>query len=426
MTTNDSFDRHLTGWLETEAQGRVPEHLAEVLLATRATRQRRGWTSLERWLPVASITQQRFLIPRPVLLALLLTALVVALMATYLLGFGPPAIPPLGGAANGRIVYADGTSVLSVTPDGTDSRTIATLPSRPGSLAISPDGKLVGYAAGSDHVEIAAVSTDGNARPPIVVTAPGMVNYGGPTWSPSGDRIAFVGANERSDHVFIANADGTDVREIALEMIDPKHLVGWVGFSPDGNWLAFVESADPGAGRLVVVAPDGSGARTLSTGGISMGDGGGVSWSPDPATHRILYLAVGGRTQYFDLTTQQAIAVAVGFWPSWSPTGDRISYWNDGAKIVDTPTSATGAERVTEIFPSFTGACQDHPELAGKAFCGPVTWSPDGTRVIAVDITGNGLLSLRTDGNGDPRAIDLRTGVGPGEGGFIAWQPVLP
>ena len=57
MTTNDSFDRRLSSWLERDAAGHVPDHLDEVLLHTAATRQRPWWSSPERWLPMDLTTR---------------------------------------------------------------------------------------------------------------------------------------------------------------------------------------------------------------------------------------------------------------------------------------------------------------------------------------------------------------------------------
>jgi hypothetical protein len=425
MTANGSFDRRLAGWLVDEAQGRVSDHLDEVLVATRATRQRRGRASLERWLPMTSITNARLFVPRPVLPILLVLALVAAaLMAFVLLQAGHSNIP-FGQAGNGRIVYIDGTSVRSVAADGSDPQTITTLPNGLGLPAISPDGQLVALTAEENRIEIVPVA-GATGRKPIQVRAPGMAAYGAATWSPAGDQIAFVAADPRSDHLFIANADGTNVHEIGLAMVDQRHGIGWAAFSPDGRLVGFTEGPQDGPFRLVVVAPDGSGARALSKVLVETGGGGSVSWSPNPAVSRILYVGqsqIGNR--YFDVAADAIIPVALGFWPSWSPRGDRIAYWADGTKVIDTPTSSARDQTPTEIFPSFGDNCQDHPELAGNAFCGPATWSPDGSRLVATEITGNGLLSLRSDGEGDPRFIDLETNVNPGEGSFIAWQPIL-
>jgi len=122
------------------------------------------------------------------------------------------------------------------------------------------------------------------------------------------------------------------------------------------------------------------------------------------------------------LRTDGDVYVAIGFWPSWSPTGDRIAYWSNGTKVIATPAPAAQLPTPIEVFPSFLNSCQEHPELAGQVFCGPVTWSPDGTRLIATELTGNGLLSLRSDGSGEPKLIDLDTNVDPGAGGIVAWQ----
>ena len=55
MTTNDAFGRNLSAWLHEDAAHQVPDHLEEVLQRTVTTRQRRAWSSLERWLPMDTI-----------------------------------------------------------------------------------------------------------------------------------------------------------------------------------------------------------------------------------------------------------------------------------------------------------------------------------------------------------------------------------
>lgn len=425
MTANDSFDRRLGGWLVEEAQGRVSDHLTEVLLATRATRQRRGWASLERWLPMTSIASARPFVPRvPVPLLLVLALLVAALAAVFILQAGKAPIPKFGEAANGRIVYVDGNSVRSVAADGSDAQTIATV-TGPNAPVVSPDGALVAYAVNGDHVEIAPVVAQRAPAAPISVVAAGMSAYGLPTWSPDGERVAFIAADQVSDHVFVANRDGTNVQQLGANAVAPGYGIGWMGFSPNGRWLAIAYgTGERPNGQIQLVDLANNGFRTLATASISFDDGAAMAWSPDPSTPRILYLAKAGSTRYYDLTTDKDINVATGFWPSWSPTGDRIAYWSNGTKVVATPGGAGTVGDPIEIFPSF-GDCPDHPEMAGKAICGPVTWSPDGTRVIGTEVTGNGLLSLRSDGSGDPILIDLQVDLNLGAGGVVSWQPVL-
>ena len=64
-------------------------------------------------------------------------------------------------------------------------------------------------------------------------------------------------------------------------------------------------------------------------------------------------------------------------------------------------------------------------ELKGKAFCGPASWSPDGTRVIAPDITGTSVVSFLADGTGSPIVIPLETNV-KDLGTPMAWQAIAP
>lgn len=65
--------------------------------------------------------------------------------------------------------------------------------------------------------------------------------------SPDGRLIAFSAAtaDERRSRVFVANADGTEVRLVTPNA--PSYFHGW---SPDGQWLAFI--AERGDGRYEV------------------------------------------------------------------------------------------------------------------------------------------------------------------------------
>ena len=66
MTTDDRFGTTLSSWLREDAAHRVPDHLAETLVQTAATRQRPWWSSLERLLPMSSTTMGgRLAAPNP-------------------------------------------------------------------------------------------------------------------------------------------------------------------------------------------------------------------------------------------------------------------------------------------------------------------------------------------------------------------------
>lgn len=428
MTANDSFDRRLSTWLQEEAQGRVSDHLAEVLVTTRATRQRPGWASLERWLPVTSMTRPRTTMGLPVLLLALVALLVLAAAIVLILGVGRPT-PVVGPPTNGRIVFVDGAAIVGTAADGSDRSEIATLPEGATNLALSPDGKSLAFLPQNGRtVEILSVkpATEGQVAEVQRITLPGMEGYGSLSWSPSGDRLAVAAFDGERAHLFTVSADGSSPVEIASVVAPRGGEVWWPAWSPDGAWLAVAVGI--GGSRFAtiqLVRPDGSELNELD-GSIDVSAGGTISWSPDAAVQRLLYVANGNRIAILDAASGEERVIADGFWPTWSPTGDRISYWHDGTRVVATGAALTGTNDFIAAHPPFAGACQDHPELAGRAFCGPAAWSPDGTRLIATEVTGNGLLSLRSDGAGEPVLIDLGANVEPGTGGLVAWQRSLP
>ena len=109
MNTDERFTQTLSAWLGEEAAHRVPDHLAEVLVQTAATRQRPWWSSLERLLPMTTTTSGRVFARPPVFWFALLAMLTLAIVGATLLVGALRAPTPLGLPSNGRIVVADGT-----------------------------------------------------------------------------------------------------------------------------------------------------------------------------------------------------------------------------------------------------------------------------------------------------------------------------
>jgi dipeptidyl aminopeptidase/acylaminoacyl peptidase len=85
---------------------------------------------------------------------------------------------------------------------------------------------------------------------------------GSPTFSPDGERVAFVSDETGVPQIWIAANGGTH------QVTRGDDPVGRVIWSPKGDWLAF--SLAPGGGmntQIYIVRPDGSGLRRLSDGG---------------------------------------------------------------------------------------------------------------------------------------------------------------
>src|SRR6185503_8297872 len=127
--------------------------------------------------------------------------------------------------------------------------------------------------------------------------------------------------------------------------------------------------------------------------------------------------------QIIDLSTGSLTTVDRGYWPTWSPDGSQIAYWNNGTIVAETAGALAGTPVTVRPYPAFYGACEDHANLADKAYCGPAAWSPDGQRLLAPDIARGSILSVMADGSGDPIVIQVDP-ASPDEEATADWQPI--
>ncbi|HEY8636175.1 MAG TPA: hypothetical protein VIL81_02835, partial [Candidatus Limnocylindrales bacterium] len=428
MTARDDFNRTVSDWLDEAAGRGTPDYLDAVLAQTTRTRQRPAWSSLERWLPMAITFRARVApIPRLAWAVVLLALLVLAVVALLAAGFGQRRLPHFGAAANGGIAFVDGSSMKVAGADGLTVRTVASLPDGAERLTFSPDGTRLAYDTSGAVPSLVIADADGSH--PVVVASGSSLATGLPlAWSPDSRRLAFTLAivADKIGTIEVVDSDGSHVRQIiegpAAAATD-RYAPAW---SPDGQWISFFSTETTGT-KLNVIHPDGSGAQAVKTSPINP-DLGQVSWSPDPGQRRLVYVA-GGYVKMVDLATATEIAVGTGFWPTWSPDGHQMSWWNNGTQLVPIADVLAGKDRPTMVFPAVTGArCQDNPGLAGKAICSPALWSPDGAWIFGPDVVGKAIVFGRVDGSSPPRAIALEHPIdlaaGPGQ--QVAWQAVAP
>lgn len=220
MTPRDDLDRLLSAWVDDPFTPPAPRYLAQVLDVTRHTRQRRAWTSLERWLPMA-ITLRRPMLAPPLRWLAVGVALLLAVLAAM----------------------AVGGMLLTPTPG----------PTLPAVEATSWKNGLVAFGKDGD-IWVAEPTIDGEAR--VLIAGPETDDS--PGWSPDGTRIAFI---RMGGKLMVANADGTDVREVTSGMIDPT-VYTW---SPDGTHL-LVSSSIQGMPTTWVVPAAGGELRTVDAG----------------------------------------------------------------------------------------------------------------------------------------------------------------
>ncbi len=202
--------------------------------------------------------------------------------------------------------------------------------------------------------------------------------------------------------VFVARADGTEARPVAL----PDGFASAVHpcWSPDGRWIAFAAFDASGRDPMIRVAPAGGGPSTAVAAGTT------PTWSRDGT--RIAYVASGRadyatdwaslgrndeRIEAVTLSGPRAGEVEVlarGLWPSWSPADDRLAFvgradanWDIYVRSAD----GLGLARLT-----------DDPALDTQ----PV-WASDGRSVVFLSDRGNRWDLYRVPADGRGAAVRL-------------------
>jgi hypothetical protein len=232
------------------------------------------------------------------------------------------------------------------------------------SPAFSADGRTVFFHTGGSRSPRSALMRrtreDANARP-IPVVDDGARNYHAQP-SPDGRRVAFDSDRDGERAVYVADADGSNIRRAS----GPGYAAvpTW---SPGGDRLAFIraEPSLPKVWNLWLLALSTGELRRLTR--FTYGQTWAASWLPDGQrivfSHedRLVMLSLAdGRMQSYPTPVRGRIVRT----PAVSPDGRRVIFqvWRDGAWLLDL---GSGAMR----------RVLDDPTAEEFA------WSPDGRRV---------------------------------------------
>lgn len=331
-----------------------------------------------------------------------------------------------------QIAFRAGNQVFVVNDDGSGLRQVSSAPpaliSTPEPPVWSPDGSLlafmqlnVTYPDPEDSTivdrdtDIHVVNADGTGE--IVLTLrDGFDGY--PTWSPKGDRIAFVSdRGEWGDSdLWVMSPDGSNANRIAENVL----MEARPAWSPDGSWIAFYGTLAGGPGGIYRITPEGAGFQTLVAPVWHLAR---PEWSPDsekilystnanllapaPEVDTDIWVVNRDGTNPRQLTNHPASDIN----PSWSPDGSRIVFQSnrDGQYAIFVMNAdGTGQTRLTD------------PTMEAVE----PTWSPDGRRIVFAGFSpvhGMNLFIVSVDG-GEPIPL-LGEGSIPGWLHVPVWRP---
>jgi WD40-like Beta Propeller Repeat/Bacterial Ig-like domain (group 2) len=297
-----------------------------------------------------------------------------------------------------------GTNPVAITVAGGDTIPVA--------FTVScVRAQRIAFASGY-NVGIYVMNVSGADAAPLISSAT-SVDYGRPTWSPDGARIAFHSARDGNEELYVMNGDGSGLTRLtnnaAFDM-EPA-------WSPDGTKIAFTSNRD-GQNEIYVMNPDGSGVSRVSG---EQADERRPAWSPDGT--RIAFMSSrDGHDEVYVMNadgsgiTRLTNAAAGNFDPAWSPDGTRIVFGSmrDGnSQLYVMNADGSGVTRLSNNSDSdFRPA-----------------WSPDGSRIaFGKNVQGcdyydcwnfTSVYVMNADGSGVTQLIGTFTGLDSDP----AWRP---
>ena len=263
-----------------------------------------------------------------------------AALASAALGLAGPAGATLPGG-NGKIAFANG-GIWVAGPGGEDPTrlTSSTMDANP---SWSPDGTRIAFNRLNGcrdpecvFSDVWVMDADG--------TDQRLVTKGfNPSWSPDGERLAyescatsgFYPCDSDKRDVSLVNPDGTGrvdltsgMRAACSNNITSREVEPT--WSPDGEKIAFVSAAERCRLEIYAMDADGTGKVRLSEAGINEGDH-QPSWSPDGEEIVFARSYEAEMPRIFSVDAdgvlgEVAFPNARGFEPAWAPDGRRIAY----------------------------------------------------------------------------------------------------
>jgi Tol biopolymer transport system component len=141
----------------------------------------------------------------------------------------------------------------ATTPHGTlDSRPVLNSTRVEGSARFSPDGARIAFASfRSGAPEVWVADRDGSGVRQLTTLGAAGILIG--EWSPDGTRIAFEAATDGNSDVYIVGADGGHLRRLTVE----PSIEGVPAWSHDAQWIYFASTRAAAIPDIWRVSPNG-------------------------------------------------------------------------------------------------------------------------------------------------------------------------